>query len=136
LTSNDSRTRSQHKFYQDRTNETYGNSFYPRTIRDCNQPTYQLSIRWKDSELPSRQSPRSRSYTPVHSFISRYWIILAINTSGNLLCCPACLTFSPWCRFLWFGNICIVARYQLQEEIGMTVISFTLTSFGGWISNA
>jgi hypothetical protein len=35
IISNDSRTRGQHRFYQERTsNDIYGNSFVHRTIRD------------------------------------------------------------------------------------------------------
>ena len=37
LRESDKRTRGAHKFYQERTNAIYGNSFFPRTIRDWNR---------------------------------------------------------------------------------------------------
>ena len=38
LQSGDSKTRGSHKFYQERiTSEVYGNSFFPRTVRDWNR---------------------------------------------------------------------------------------------------
>ena len=38
LTPNDSRTRGKNRFYQERPNtDTYGQSFFPKTIRDWNQ---------------------------------------------------------------------------------------------------
>jgi hypothetical protein len=39
LISNDNRTRGKNRFYQERSNtDTYGQSFFPKTIRDWNQP--------------------------------------------------------------------------------------------------
>ena len=38
LTPNDNRTRGKNRFYQERSiNDTYGQSFFPKTIRDWNQ---------------------------------------------------------------------------------------------------
>ena len=41
-----------------------------------------------------KKDTTSRPYTPVQSFICKYWIILAVNMPESLHCCPACARFS------------------------------------------
>jgi hypothetical protein len=92
---NDSRTRGQHRLFQERTNnETYRNSFFQRTIRDWNPLPANTVAAATIEEIranPRLVPPVARPWTPcIIVLIVKIWNFLDVNRPGYYIC--VCLT--------------------------------------------
>ena len=52
----------------------------------------------------------------VHSFICKYWIMLAVNTPESLLCCPTCTKFSRNHMHSLMNQIPTLEEEEEEEE--------------------
>ena len=96
LTPNDSRTRGKNRFYPERSKtDTYGQSFFPKTIRDLQLIQYRQT-QLKDSELPKNQALEdTKQQSRAHNVNCKLEIVLKINSIERTCCVARCCEAEP-----------------------------------------